>query len=510
MKRLLALGAPSIAVVLIAVGASSAHGQEALLDDQLHRPSNVVFHQRLLRDRRFDYNEDYFLNVFSYRPRYPLRVVSRLASTGYALSIGSVSTSEFVLDQAARMRLPFANWLMGEFDFSQTEDWDERYVRATGDVTVLIPGTGPSDVAKPLQLLSNTPPPWGVFAGASGELNAFKEFVDAGIFLGYRNKFVGGRFDLLFPASFYNEKNKSGAELDGMPLAFLGNFEAAFGEYGPFASAWFGYQPRVTGKFPADGFRHAAIEKARGGFEVIVPFGRALVFDIDVVAESTGKLRSYTATPELDDRFRRDAGQVWLEANVYLGEGREVQDAGAIEADRREPSDDSLARPWGARPARERGGIGPELSSRGHVVPRDVLARTTPANWATTDVLELGLHGQYLHEYTQPRGGLSLTPVQTARTFRRELYAFVGYVLTLPSLAEGLAFHPALYVGYLLSKEVERDPTQARDRDEGILAKVNTAVEYRFRDNVSVVGNLTFRIDTPEFGGGNVQVIFRF
>ncbi|MEZ0228657.1 MAG: hypothetical protein ACAI25_08535 [Planctomycetota bacterium] len=505
MRRFAALGA-----LLVAVGASSARAQEALWDHHQQRPSNVIFHQRLIRDRSFDYNEDYFISLVSYRPRYPLRVLSRLASTGYALTVGSVSTSEFILDHEARIRLPFANWLIAEFDFSQNEDYDERYTRATGEAAFLIPGTGPSGVARPLQLITNTPPPWGLFVGGSCELNAFKEFDDAGVFLGYRNRFVGGRLDVIFPAAFYNEKNKQGGEIDGMPIALRGHFEVAFGEYGPYASVWFAWQPRVTGKFPQDGFRHAAIEKARGGFEVIVPYTRLIVFDLDVMAESTSKLRSFMTTPELDDRFDRDAAQAWLEMNLYIGEGREVTDEGAIEADRREPSDDSLGRPWGARPPKERGGIGPELSSRGHVVPRDVLARTTPANWATTDVLELGVFGQYLDESTQPRGGLSSTPVQTARTLRRELYAYAGYLWTLPSLAEGLAFHPTIYAGYLFSRELERDPAEGTDRDEGFLAKLGTAVEYRFRDKVSFVGNLTFRLDSPEFGGGNVQVVFRF
>lgn len=497
-----------VASALLALAPAPARAQEAMLDDHLQRPSSVVFHEKAILDRGFKYRDDYFMSVLSYRPRYPLRVMWRLASTGYALTVGSVSTSDFLLDQDARVRLPFASWFIGEFDFIQGEDYDERFLRATVEATILVPGTSGSPPSRILSFRDNTPPPWGLFVGGAGELNAFKEFDDIGLNVGYRNRIVGLKLEATLPEFKFNDKNRSGGKIEGTVAALLGQLELALTGSGPYFSAWGHWQPRVNGSFPEESLRQGSIEKARFGTELVVPVTRAFVIDIDWLGESTRKRRGFAGQPERDDRFAREAGQLWVEANLYLGDRIEADEVVSGRDRLREPTEEELELPWAERPPESRRGLGPELD-REWVVPRDVLARTTPANWATTDVIDFGLFAQSIQEATSPRGGVG--PLRRTRRFlRREVYGFAGYLLTLPGITPGLAVHPAAYVGYLDSVERASTFNIQTKRDHGVLAKLNGAIEYRFNDKAVAVFNATLRVDKLEFGGGNVQVVLRF
>jgi len=71
-------------------------------------------------------------------------------------------------------------------------------------------------------------------------------------------------------------------------------------------------------------------------------------------------------------------------------------------------------------------------------------------------------------------------------------------------------FSPALYVGWVdleRGADVTGVPT---DRVREVQAKINLAIDLLPSEKVRIVLNPTFRIDEPQFGGGNVQVVLTF
>lgn len=123
------------------------------------------------------------------------------------------------------------------------------------------------------------------------------------------------------------------------------------------------------------------------------------------------------------------------------------------------------------------------------------------------DEVELGLFGAYLREPND-----FLRDDRDFHLVTRQVFAKVRYAWLVPvdAFKESVRFAPALLVGHVTYLDVHPGEGERTDRFHGVQAKVNGAIEFFPTPSFHVVIMPTLRLDEPEFGGGDVQVVITF
>lgn len=412
--------------------------------------------------REFDYNDEYFLNLFSYR----LRLTHRWAwgdaasprwrwfwgdtAVGYDITAGSIRTDELYLHQQAIVRLPMSSHITTEYRFIETEDHDTRYLR--NEVELLLRFFRPSYALPLLDTLGRTPPEDGLFFGGQGLIDADKENADIGWVLGWRGDWLGVRLDLIQVDYWYNEKNDDLAEYTAGPLTFRAKVGALLLDGDLELLAWYEDDLPTTLELPQRGPLRYSFRQQEVGVAarwLVRPGVRA---DLQAWAERTSERRR-SPDPALNDDVDREALQVWL--------------AGEVD-------------------------VPPLLGGR------------------SSRLQDVVLLGAYLHHLDEETVGIVSAPNETIR--RGEVFAELGYVMGLPTFDPEYAFGLRVQTqnGYLSMRDVR--PAESKHTvSERFLSKLGLGLEVVFREGLGVAFlQLTFRADQKTFGGGNAQIMFRF
>lgn len=418
--------------------------------------------------RSFEYNDEYFLNLFSYRQRLTHRWVWANAgsarwrwfwsdtSLGYNVTAGSVRSDELYVHQEAIVRLPFTNNLTGEYRFVESEDYDTRWLR--NEVEVLLRFFRPAYSLPLLDTVGRTPPEDGLFVGGLGLLDADKENADLGAVVGWRGDTFGVRVDLVRPDFFYNGKSKDSSEYTTEPLTLRAKVGALLLDGDLELLAWFedDLPLRLVRPEEQDSFRWRQLEAGVGARWTVSPGVRV---DLEASAERTrerrrplGPTAPGAVAPPRDDT-NREAARLFIAGEV---------DVAPLLGDR---------------------------SSR------------------ATDVVLLGLHAHGLDEDTRTPGA-----PQSLEVRRGEVFAELGYVLGLPSFSDEYVFglRAQTQNGFVGFRHVE--PGVGKHTvSERFMSKVGIGLEVVFREGLGFAFfQFTFRVDEATFGGGNAQVMMRF
>jgi len=91
--------------------------------------NRAVFRGDEIDPRDYEYNDEYFLNVLSYQLPPFWRETWNQGKRGYRLTIGSVRSDEFYLQQELKVHLDLTEELEFQFDLIEDEDFDTRYRR---------------------------------------------------------------------------------------------------------------------------------------------------------------------------------------------------------------------------------------------------------------------------------------------------------------------------------------------------------------------------------------------
>lgn len=426
-------------------------------------PGLAEFRDDELDPRDFEYSDDNFINVFSYRHRLSHRWRWANAASprwrwfwsdnalGYQITAGSLTTDELYLHQEAIVRLPWSNNITGEYRFIETEDYDERYLR--NEVEVLFRFFRPAYSLPLLATVGRTPPEDGLFFGGQGLLDAEKWHADIGWVAGYRGATFGIRLDVIQPDYWFNAKNPEDAEYTTEPLTLRAKVGALLLDGDLELLAWFEDDLPLRGQFPERGDivgRYRQLEAGAAARWRVTPGVR---LDADVYGERTRKRRRSTTVAELNDAVNREAGRFHVAGEVDV-----VPLIGS--------------------------------SSRGF------------------DVVLFAVAGHGLNEQTYARN-----PAAVPMTVRRgELYVELGYVLGLPT------FDPEYVFGLRMStqngiaslREVQ-ETLGVHSVNRRFLSKIGLGPELELRNGLGVAFfQLTFRVDELTFGGGNAQIMMRF
>jgi hypothetical protein len=434
----------TMGLVLLSLGLVSAPG-EAL----------AVFRFDEIERRSFDYNREYFLNVFSYRQRLTHRWRFQDASLGYDITAGSLDNNDLYLRQEARVRLPFASNISGQFHYLEWEDYDARFQRNEVEAAfrVLRPDWRPSLLDVP----GHVPPHDGLFLGLRGALAAEKEFIDVGLFAGWGAERYGVRLGLLLVDTFFNDKNSLNAEYtrDAYTVDASAYLDLLDGDLR--LEGWFQgdtslslFLPDRFGPGLDLRFRYRQLQ---AGLRLRYRHSHRLRMDLEAWGEVTRKASRVQQDPTLNEDLEREALKAYAQVELDL---------------------DPL--------------LGPGWASVG-------------------DTLFVSWHLHLLDEEIQQPFGTD-EPVER----RGESYLELGYVLGIPSPSEDLGFgvRGALQAGFLsLRQEV---PVTGRHRvEERGLVRLGLGLEVEFLAGLGFAfGQFTFQLDDKTFGGANVQVQMHF
>ena len=401
------------------------------------------------KPRGFDYHDEYFISYLSFRPRLTHRWLWRDASVGYFTTVGSLRSTEFYIDQFARVRVPFSDGFTGEYRLVQTEDYDSRYLR--NEVEVVLRWLRPPELMPLSETLGYTPRPDGLFLGASAMLEASKEFVDAGAILGYATAHSGVRFDAVLPDVTYNEKNDELAEYTEQPLTLRARLRTDLPNSGLRLRAWVMDDLPLRLVLPQREDLVFRYRKLTAGGAAFWEPREGLRFDLEVQGEETRKRFRYLTQAKPDADFRRRAlrGIAQFELDV-------------------EPV-------FGARASRQ-----------------DLLFGTLFLH----HVDETTLRSDFVRE----------------RLRRDEAYGELGYLLALPTPFPSweVGVRAATQMGVLSQRDVRPD-IDKHTVGQKFLVKVGVGVEANSREErASFLVQATIRVDDPSFGGANAQVLLRF
>lgn len=434
--------------------------QLALLLLALAAPASAQFRQDEVGPRSFRYGDDYFINVFSYRMRLTHRWQWGEASDplrrwwwtspaiGYSVTAGSLTNDDLYVQQGAIVRFPLLDALTGEYRYVGREDYDERYERNEVELLVRLARPGLSLD----QDILHTPPEDGLFVGGLGVIEAEKQFADMGLVAGWRGERFGVRFDLIQADLFFNDKADDLQEYETGPITFRARTGLLLLDGRLELKAWVDVDLPLALRFPLQGdltFRWRQLQAGVGARWEPRPGVR---FDLEAWAERTRERRRSIPVAELNDDVDREALMAF----------------GALELD--------CLPLLGDRSSRQ------------------------------TDALLLGFMGHYLEEETDSRAAVGDVEIR-----RGEGYGELGYVLGLPSFLDDLTL--------AVRVSTQQGAVSFRDVREGgrhtvsvrYLAKLGMAFEAGFRNDLAVaVVHFTYRADNQTFGGGNVQVQFRF
>ncbi len=118
------------------------------------------------------------------------------------------------------------------------------------------------------------------------------------------------------------------------------------------------------------------------------------------------------------------------------------------------------------------------------------------------DELEVGLYSIWLRE-----GNDFADDGRDERIKTFQLFAKVRYAWRPLEGAPWLRFSPAVYAGWA---DIETEKTVESRRVREVQAKLSLAFDLVPSEKIRIVFNPTFRLDEPEFGGGNVQIVMTF
>lgn len=416
--------------------------------------AEAIFRFDEIEPRPFAYNDEYFINIFSYRIRPSIRWKMRDAAMMYGVTAGSLRNDELYLDQRARIRTPLGDHLTAQYELIEWEDYDNRFQR--NEVELLFRFLRPEWAPRLSETLGRTPPADGLFFGGWGMLDADKEFADMGFVAGYRNEHAGLRLNWYMPDFFFNGKNKENADYTTEPLTIQLHGWLNLLEGDLQVEAWFhnDLPLRLVAPQRQGGlvFRYHQLQT---GFDVRWIARHDVRVQVDGWAERTRKRRRAFNDPNLlgTDDVNREA----LRAHAQ------------VEVD-----------------------VTPLLASASR----------------RSDTWVFGLYGHALNEITKrPRDPLMKQVVR-----RGEVYAEVAYIMALPTPHRSYDFGLRLSAlgGFLSMREVKPDIGRHRVTEK-LLAKLGLGLEAGFLNGVaSGFFQFTFRADDQTFGGGNAQVVMRF
>ncbi|MEZ6188768.1 MAG: hypothetical protein R3F62_27670 [Planctomycetota bacterium] len=412
-------------------------------------PCQAEFRFEEFEERDFTYHDEYFISWLSFRPRLRHRWRWRDAAVGYFLTVGSLKSTEFYLDQRVRLRVPFSNHLTGEYRLIQTEDYDSRYTR--NEVEAVLRVLRPERALPLTQTLGSTPRPDGLFAGATAELHPDKEFVDAGALVGYGTLRSSIRLDVVRPDFTYNQKNDENGEYEAAPWTFRARVRTDLPENMLRLRAWASYDTPLTLSLPQrDGLRFRFRKFEAGGAALWEPV-EGVRLDLELRGESTRKRWRYTGGARPDQDLRRSAA--WGVAQLEV----------------------DVAPAFGAHASRQ-------------------------------DVVFASLFAHLLDEVTRGR------TTAEVRLRRGEAYGELGYLLALPTPLdewEG-GIRVATQLGALSYRD-QRPAEDIHSVGIKFLAKFGVGVEAFTQDQrAGFLVQATVRADEPSFGGANAQVLLRF
>lgn len=91
--------------------------------------NRAVFRNDEIEPRDFDFNEEYFLNIQSYRIHPGWDSLWNGYDKGFRLTVGSLRSDEFYIHQEVKLHFEGTEWLWFHYDLLQDEDYDTRYLR---------------------------------------------------------------------------------------------------------------------------------------------------------------------------------------------------------------------------------------------------------------------------------------------------------------------------------------------------------------------------------------------
>jgi len=400
-----------------------------------------------IEPRSYDFNDEYFLNVYSYRPRITHRWKFRDAAIAYHITAGSLRSDELFLDTQATIRLPFFDHASGEYRFVETEDYDTRYRR--NEVEVLFRVLRP-DYRLPLSdTLGRTPELDGLFFGGTGVLAAEKELADLGFAVGYRDEIAGARLDIVEVDRWF-EKNKENAEYTTKPT-WLDLLDEDLR-----IEAWFVNDLPLRLELPErNGGLVFRYRQLRAGADARWRVGEGVRADLELWLERTRKRRrapndpSFFNTDDVDRAALKLFGQVEMDVAPLL-----------------------------------------QSSSRAE------------------DVFFWGFHVHLLEEKTKyPRDLLMNQTIRRGESFVEVGYV-LGIPSPSPEYAFGVRV--ATQNGFVSMRDV-RPVQSKHTVTNRFLSKLGIGLEASFRDDAAYgFFQFTFSVDKLTFGGGNAQVMMRF
>ncbi len=91
--------------------------------------NRAVFRGDEIEPRDYDFNEEYFLNLMSYRLAPDWEDLWNESDKSYLLTVGSVRSDEFYIRQELKLHLDVTDGLRFHYDLLQDEDFDTRFLR---------------------------------------------------------------------------------------------------------------------------------------------------------------------------------------------------------------------------------------------------------------------------------------------------------------------------------------------------------------------------------------------
>ena len=91
--------------------------------------NKAVFRNDEIEPRDFDFNEEYFLNILSYRITPSWKSLWNEYDKGFLSTIGSLRSDEFYMQQEVKLHFEGTERLWFHYDLLQDEDYDTRYLR---------------------------------------------------------------------------------------------------------------------------------------------------------------------------------------------------------------------------------------------------------------------------------------------------------------------------------------------------------------------------------------------
>jgi hypothetical protein len=260
--------------------------------------NRAVFRGDEIEPRDFTFNDEYFLNLLSYRPWPDMLSAWSASEVGYLLTVGSVRSDEFYLHQEAKIHHPVMEGFRFHYDLLQHEDFDSRYLRQ-----------------RPA-LVFPVHPSWTLYA--LGEGQALKEDNDLGVGAFYHPG-PGHRWEVQFTAvDFSEDKGKEGRHFRRDAYGVLLKNEIPLGEDLSVGSG-IELQLPLTLVDPGEDLRFRFHKRLYDGF-LRWRTGEQSELVLEVSAEAAGKESEYTAPAPADQRLDRNAFRSGMEYRFNLEE----------------------------------------------------------------------------------------------------------------------------------------------------------------------------------------------